>query len=101
MAAIAAGVILVAAIITALAASRHHLAAPAARATTAAHSSAACSKLAASALPMAVYDELVTRKVSQIAHGGSASRADVRTARAKVAAEVRTWCPQFSYLAHA
>jgi len=83
-----------AAAITGLALSGGHApAAPSAQqsvTTTSSAATAACSKLSASALPPATYDLLVT---------GAAAHASPAAAKAKVAAEVRAACPQFSYLA--
>lgn len=63
-----------------------------------ARAAADCSKLSASQLPLVAYDQLLIGEVSRIAHGGIASAAQERTARAAMAAAVRASCPQFTYL---
>ena len=74
----------------------HHAAAR--HAVPRARAVADCSKLTASVLPLATYDQLLTGEASRIANGGNASTAQERTARAAMAAAVRASCPQFAYL---
>jgi len=99
MAAIAAGIILTAGIATAVAASQHHPA-PDGRANTAAHSSAACSELTKSPNRPATYELLIIGKTVHL-YGLNPTTIQAHLAHELVAAEVRAYCPQFSYLAHA
>ncbi|HVB45777.1 MAG TPA: hypothetical protein VNF47_24140 [Streptosporangiaceae bacterium] len=63
-----------------------------------ADSAADCAALASS-FPPAAYDALVTAQVSKLARRGPVTAAQVRAARAHVAAAVAAGCPQFFYLA--
>lgn len=84
--------------------SGHHRAAPAPHpasttaAASASHAAADCAKLSASPFPPAAYDQLLITEAGRITGGTSASPAQVRKAKATVAAEIRSSCPQFENL---
>lgn len=74
---------------------------PAATASTAAYTRSearqACRRYASSPAPLTDYALLVIRKTVQIG-GTNPTKADAAAARAAIAGEISTTCPQFNYL---